>query len=1202
MGSVKRVLVANRGEIAVRILGTLRRMGIESVAVYSDADRYAPHVALADHAAHLGPAPPAQSYLDGERLLDAAARTGADAVHPGYGFVSEDPAFARACEAAGLAWIGPAPEHIEQFGRKDAARALARAAGVPLLSGTDVLGSLDEATAAAAGIGYPVMLKSRAGGGGIGMQRCDTEADLVGAFERVSRLAGQHFGDPACFLEQCIAPARHVEVQIFGDGAGEVVALGERDCSLQRRHQKLVEETPAPLLTPATRRALADAAVALGRASAYRSAGTVEFVLDPRTGQFAFLEVNTRLQVEHPVTEAVTGIDLVEWMVRLADGSLPPLAELAAAIEPAGAAIEVRLYAEDPAHDFRPSSGVLTEWQAPPDARVDTWIARGTEVTPYYDPLLAKLVVHGPDRDAAIARLRDALGETRVAGIETNLEFLRALAGDPEFGAGRVTTARAGELVPERRTIDVIASGPQTTVQEWPGRRGYWEVGVPPSGPMDDVAFRVANRLVGNDPGLAALECTMSGPTLRFAHHAVVAIAGAVMEADLDGAPVAWCSPFAVEAGQTLRLGAVIDSGARAYVAVRNGFDVPEYLGSRATFVLGRFGGHAGRVLTAGDVLHVADDRASAGSRARLALDDLAPDYPHEWRVRVLPGPHAAPDFFTPADIETLHATEWEVHHHSDRTGVRLIGPAPEWARADGGEAGLHPSNIHDNAYAVGTIDFTGDMPIILGPAGPSLGGFVCPATVATVDAWKLGQLRPGDRVRFVPITHEHAIEMLRVREHSLMNGNAEANGTTTRRSNATGAILHASPGDDERPAVTIRRAGDRYVLIEIGENRLDLDLRVRVHALQTALAAELGDRAELTPGIRSLQLRFDPIVTDLDALLMTVIEAEARMPPGSELVIPSRVVHLPLAWDDSQTQLAIDRYQRTVRGDAPWCPSNLEFIRRINGLDSIADIHRIVFDASYLVFGLGDVYLGAPVATPLDPRHRLVTTKYNPARTWTPENAVGIGGAYLCVYGMEGPGGYQFVGRTVQVWSRWHTPRGFDAGRPWLLRHFDQLRFFPVSEEELLDRRADIEHGRGGVDIEPAVLRMADHHAFLAANAAGIAAFRDRRERAFAEERARWAAAGVAEHVDAFPPAPGDADEPMPAGALPICASMAGAVGRVLVEPGDAVRAGQPVVIVEAMKTEVPVLAAAAGVIAAVRCTVGAMVRAGQTLLVLQP
>ena len=1123
------MLVANRGEIAVRIIRTLTQMGIESVAVYSDADRYAPHVTAATYSARLGPAPAAESYLASELLLEAAARFGADAVHPGYGFVSEDAAFARACAAAGLAWIGPTPDQMEQFGRKDSARALARAAGVPLLAGTDVLRDADEAVAAAREIGYPVMLKSRAGGGGIGMQRCDREAELAAAFARVTRLAGLHFGDPACFLEQCVTPARHVEVQIFGDGAGTVVALGERDCSLQRRHQKLVEETPAPLLSPKTRKALAAAAIALGTACHYRSAGTVEFVLNPTTQAFAFLEVNTRLQVEHPVTEAVTGIDLVEWMVRLADGTLPALTDRSMSVRKRGVAIEVRLYAEDPANDFRPSAGVLTEWTPPASARVDTWIDRATEITPYYDPLLAKIIVHGTDRASAIGALQVALAQTRTAGIETNVDLLRTIAHEAEFGAGRVTTSLVEELNPERRAIDVLAAGAQTTVQEWPGRLGYWEAGVPPSGPMDDVAFRVANRLVGNRPGAAALECTMSGPTLQFAHDTVIALTGAVMDTDLDGEPVDWNTAIDVEAGQVLRLGAATDTGARAYLAVRDGIDVPEYLGSRATFVLGRFGGHAGRALAAGDVLHLGEPGTATGPRGRFAADDFTAPLPHDWRVQVLPGPHAAPDFFTDADIEMLHETDWEVHHHSDRTGVRLIGPAPEWARSDGGEAGLHPSNIHDNEYAIGTIDFTGDMPIILGPDGPSLGGFVCPATVAAVDRWKLGQLRPGDRVRFLSINHEQAVELLRPREDALTNGANAHENQRARRSSAIGAVLHSEPSEGERPALTIRRAGDRYVLAEIGENRLDLDLRVRVHAMQAALSIELADAAELAPGIRSLQVRYEPLVTDLDALLKCIIETERALPPVPELVIPSRLVHLPLAWDDSQTQLATERYQRTVRADAPWCPSNLEFIRRINGLDSIDDVRRIVFDARYLVLGLGDVYLGAPVATPLDPRHRLVTTKYNPARTWTPENAVGIGGAYLCIYGMEGPGGYQFVGRTVQIWSRWHSPRGFDAERPWLLRHFDQLRFFPVSEEELLDRRSDIEHGHGGVDIEATELRMADYHAFLGEHAEEINAFRTKREHAFGAERARWRAAGVAEHVDAFPTHDDTEDAPLP-------------------------------------------------------------------------
>ncbi|HEV7526151.1 MAG TPA: biotin carboxylase N-terminal domain-containing protein, partial [Acidimicrobiia bacterium] len=477
--TVEKVLVANRGEIAVRILRTLRRLGVASVAVYSDADRHAPHVGLADEAVHLGPAPPRHSYLDRERLLTAAATTGADAVHPGYGFLSEDAGFATACEAACISWIGPTPQNLEAFARKDTARALARAAGVPLLAGSEGLRDRADALAVAAEVGYPVMLKSRSGGGGIGMRRCDDPADLAAAYEGVTRLAGAHFGDDVCYLERFVVAARHVEVQIFGDGRGEVIALGERDCSLQRRNQKVIEETPAPGLSEATRAALTRSAVALTAEVEYRSAGTVEFVVDAATGEHAFLEVNTRLQVEHPVTEMVTGIDLVEWMVRLARGDLPPLAELAVAARPRGAAIEARLYAEDPAHGYRPSAGTVTEWVAPTSARVDTWLALGTEVTSYYDPLLAKIVVRGDDRADAIAALARALDETRVGGIETNLALLRAAVGEPRFRAGGVTTSLLDEVADARleAVVEVVVPGAQTTVQDFPGRLGYWAVG-----------------------------------------------------------------------------------------------------------------------------------------------------------------------------------------------------------------------------------------------------------------------------------------------------------------------------------------------------------------------------------------------------------------------------------------------------------------------------------------------------------------------------------------------------------------------------------------------------------------------------------------------------------------------------------------------------------------------------------------------------
>jgi urea carboxylase len=649
-------------------------------------------------------------------------------------------------------------------------------------------------------------------------------------------------------------------------------------------------------------------------------------------------------------------------------------------------------------------------------------------------------------------------------------------------------------------------------------------------------------------------------------------------------------------------------------VAVRGGFDVADYLGSRATFILGRFGGHAGRALAAGDVLHIRTTEAAIAESAiteatitkspRTVPTASIPALASEWELGVLPGPHAAPDFFTPADIEMLHATAWEVHHNSDRTGVRLVGPAPQWARPDGGEAGLHPSNIHDNEYAIGTIDFTGDMPIVLGPDGPSLGGFVCPATVASAERWKLGQLRAGDRVRLRAITHADALA-LADRQDREIAGLSAPTGSPVRHRGAEGpesAVLYRDPADDTRPALTIRRAGDAHVLVEFGANVLDLDLRVRAHALHRALEdAHLDGVAELAPGIRSLQVRYDPKIVPLPDLLDAVVAAENALPPLDRIEIPSRIVHLPLAWNDSQTQLAIERYQRSVRADAPWCPSNLEFIRRINGLDSIDDVQRIVFDASYLVLGLGDVYLGAPVATPVDPRHRLVTTKYNPARTWTPENAVGIGGAYLCVYGMEGPGGYQFVGRTVQIWNRWYTPRGFEPDTPWLLRFFDQLQFHPVSEEELLDRREAIAHGHGGVDIEPTTFRLADYHAFLARDAAAIDSFRDARDRAFAEERARWKQLGVAEHISMVPePHTAGDDVPLRPGEVAVAAPVQGTVWKLLVVPGDHVGAGDAVAIVEAMKTEVTVGSASTGRVQDVRCAEGDLVRAGQVLVVL--
>ncbi|MDZ4396378.1 5-oxoprolinase/urea amidolyase family protein [Hydrogenophaga sp.] len=1162
-----KVLIANRGAIACRIIRTLKTLGVQSVAVYSEADAQARHVREADEAYLLGPAPAAESYLRADRILQVAKDCGAQAIHPGYGFLSENPAFAEACEAAGIAFIGPAPDQMRAFGLKHTARDLAEQRGVPLLPGSGLLTDIAQAQSEATRVGFPVMLKSTAGGGGIGMRLVWNAAELTDAFDSVGRMAQANFKDAGLFIEKYVEQARHIEVQVFGDGMGGVIALGERDCSVQRRNQKVIEETPAPGLSDAQRSELHATAVRLAQAVNYRSAGTVEFVYDASTDEFYFLEVNTRLQVEHGVTEQVCGVDLVAWMLQLAAGDLPPLHTLQPA--PKGASIQVRLYAEDPAKNFQPSAGLLSEVVFPNDARVDSWVERGTEVPAWYDPMLAKLIVTADTRDEALKKMEDALDATRLAGIETNLGYLRQVVRDPVFRTGKQITRFLSTFAYHPATIDVIEPGVQTSVQDWPGRQGYWDVGVPPSGPMDMHAHRAANALVGNASDAAALEITLAGPTLRFNTATVVAVTGAPAKVTLNGETVPMWQAINVPAGATLAVGRC-ETGVRLALAVAGGLDVPLYLGSRSTFTLGQFGGHAGRHLRTGDVLHLAGDAQQAPG-----TEVVIPDYTNHWDINVLYGPHGAPDFFTPDDITLFFGTDWKIHHNSSRTGVRLIGPKPQWARTDGGEAGLHPSNIHDNAYAIGAIDFTGDMPVILGPDGPSLGGFVCPAVVLHDELWKLGQLRPGDTVRF----HRQA-------------------------GSPASPVLDDRAAEGDRPRRVIRQAGDRYVLIEFGPLTLDLELRMRVQALLHGLKAQqLKGVIDLTPGIRSLQVHFDPALLPRSELLQIISAADDALPPVDEMVVPSRTVVLPLSWDDPQTRLAIEKYMQSVRPDAPWCPSNIEFIRRINGLDSIEDVFKIVFDARYLVLGLGDVYLGAPVATPLDPRHRLVTTKYNPARTWTPENAVGIGGAYLCVYGMEGPGGYQFVGRTLQMWNRWRngTP-GSDFEQPWLLRFFDQIQFEAVSEEELKTIRANFPHGGYALRTEDGTFSLKDYRRFLADNAQSIAAFKATQQAAFEAERERWVAAGQNDFTsDDAAASAGVADEvDLPEGGRVLATSVPGNVWKVAVSVGQQVQAGDVLLVIESMKMEFNLLAPANATVHSLMCAQGGAVSAGQNVLVL--
>ena len=501
-------------------------------------------------------------------------------------------------------------------------------------------------------------------------------------------------------------------------------------------------------------------------------------------------------------------------------------------------------------------------------------------------------------------------------------------------------------------------------------------------------------------------------------------------------------------------------------------------------------------------------------------------------------------------------------------------------------------------------MNFTGDFPVILTHDGPSLGGFVCPVTIAKAELWKVGQVKPGDRIRFHPISVEEAVALEKAQTHSvetLRSTHVPAFEVPSLTASPTGAaaLLAALPATATTPAVVYRQAGDKYVLIEYGDNVLDLALRLRVHLLMNALRARaVPGVEELAPGVRSLQVRYDSLHLSQQQLMRLLLELEAGLGDVSELKVSSRIVWMPMAFEDSATLGAVQRYKETVRESAPWLPNNVDFIQRINGLESREAVRDTLFDASYLILGLGDVYLGAPCAVPVDPRHRLLSSKYSPARTFTAEGTVGIGGMYMCIYGMDSPGGYQLVGRTLPIWNKFLKNDQFLADEPWLLRFFDQVRFYPVSEEELTQLRDDFREGRAAIRIEETVFDFAAHQQFLTEHADSIAAFRQRQAAAFEQEVTLWA-----QEEESTPPS---ATETLVAveedeGAQGVCADMNGNIWKVLVQPGDTVEAGQTLIIVEAMKMELAIVAPQAGTVKRIACQAGRPVSPGDTLLWLE-
>lgn len=1243
------VLIANRGEIAIRLIRAAKSHGLRSVAVFTPEDSSSAHTSAADVAVGVGPG----GYMNIAGLVRVAKETGSEAVLPGYGFLSEHAEAVQQFEEAGIKWIGPSADSIRKFGLKHEAREVAKEVGVGIVPGSAVLnGGVEEAVREARRIGYPVLIKASAGGGGMGQFVVRGEAAMRRVFQGVIDQAKSLFGNGDVYVERFVERARHVEVQVFGNGK-KVLALGTRDCSVQRRRQKVIEEGGVGV---GFIEGMKEAAVRLCEKVGYRSAGTVEFLVDASTKEWWFLEVNTRLQVEHGVTEMVTGIDIVSWMIMLAGGK--DVLRDVEKVRQSGVAIEARVYAEIPIKDYVPCAGTLSEMIWPEEGemrdggrvRVDKWAQRGTVVPPHYDPLLGKVIAWGRTRPLAIIALLRALKKTVVRGVPSNTELLLQVMDHPDFLQGKYTTSLLGSFTPRTRSIEVIKPGLQSSLQDYPGRVGYWDIGVSPSGPMDAYAMGMANALVGNSIEACALEMTMAGPTLFFHTDAIVVVTGGRFHAELDdGKPVEYWIPFQVKAGSILSIGQVlghdrtaekgevahVTGGKIAYLAVRGGFDAPKYLGSSSTFPTGKFGGLTGSFLATGDFLPVGqssmedlDEVERNGLTFRWPLgkalpNEFIPKYDCDERVvGALNGPHASADFFQEETLQSIWTTLYEVHHATNRLGARLIGPAPKWTRPDGGSAGLHPSNLHDFTYAPGAVNFSGNTPIVLMLDGPSLGGFVCPITVATAELWKVAQAMPGEKIKFKQLNYddasaafinmEAAWEAVRAYDIESLSSIVTnwspdwARKCPAKEIPAVLASLDPVKGDHAEIKVVYRMSGDEHVLIEYGDIELDLAYRLRVHMLMEELKSRPYIK-ELCPGVRSLLVRYSRVHIHVDKLVSVFIQLEKGVLGSVDGVqVPSRVINLPLAFEDKWTIEAQRRYLRSVRPDAPYMPSNVEFVRRINGLESVKQVKEIMISAEYMVLGLGDVYLGAPCAVPVDPRHRLVTSKYNPARTYTPEGAVGIGGAYMCIYGMDSPGGYQLTGRTLPIWDNYGSIpekiRGAPKDVPWLLRFFDRVKFFPVTDDELEELRSNYRKGNYKIDIVDETFKYREYVGFVENNSKSIAAFEKRRDAAYAAERARWEAGGegesnaAAEHAKSGPGPSNTAVNTAVSGkgterppfSVSVPAGMAASVWAVNISDGDTVEKGTHLFSLESMKVEIAVEAPLSGTVLGVSVVKG--------------
>ncbi|KAL4893788.1 allophanate hydrolase subunit 2-domain-containing protein [Aspergillus ambiguus] len=1203
MESLKTLLVANRGEIAVRIIKTAKKLNIRSLAIYTEPDAASSHVHLADQAFRLS-GPPSKAYLDGNQIINIAKQNKADAVIPGYGFLSENANFARAVAEAGLAFVGPSPECIEAFGLKHTARDLATKAGVPVVPGsTGLVESENEAVEVAKTLGFPVMLKATAGGGGMGLVTCHSEKEVRESFLTVQSRGEAFFKNAGMFIERYYPSSHHIEVQIFGNGSGKAIFLGERECSIQRRHQKVIEECPSPFVArhPHLRQSLGNAAVRLAESINYGSAGTVEYLVDDESGSFFFLEMNTRLQVEHGITELCYGVDLVELMLKQANSQLSGYSGLPAGFlaiipveTPSGCAIEARVYAENPVKDFAPCPGVLqsVEWKELPGSRIDTWVYRGIKVSANYDPLIAKVMFHAPSRPEAIKGIKTILVESSICGPPTNLEFLAEIFSDETFVSGHVLTRFLDNFKYNLSAIDVVSGGAYTLIQDWPGRPTLGK-GFCHSGPMDPVAFRIGNALVGNPAGLEALEITLSGPELRFLGPAIISLCGAPIDATLDGAPIRMWSRVLVEGGQRLKIGKTTGNGCRAYLSVFGGFlNVAKWFGSKSTAPMVGVGGYQGRQLASGDLLSITKELPHTKGEHYIPAH-LIPDYPDHWELMATPGPYDE-GYLTSDSIDMLYQAEWRVSHNAARGGIRLIGPKPTWARSDGGEGGAHPSNLIEYGYAIGSLNWTGDDPVIFPQDSPDFGGFISSHTIVKADLWKLGQIKAGDTLKYRATALEDAIAARKSIEEFIQDisqccyNQGDFNAIKPMETSlprelpakerGTGVVRQIQE-TGRQPLVSYRQGGDDYLLIDYGTGSFDLNHRCRATALKNALYQATGD-ITFSNGListvgcgNSLMLYYDGSKIPQAKLINYLCEMEAKIGDLSEAKMPSRLFKLPLAFESQRQKEAIDRYMETQRPYASYLPDNMDFVAKNNAFTK-EEFQNIYLSASLMVVAVG-FFTALPLALPVDPRQRMNCPKMNPSRVYTPAGSVSWGGSCMALYNVDSPGGYQMTGMTIPGVDILGSKRGYTADRPWLFEDFDQITFYRVSEAEYEQELALFHSGRYEYQWEKVEFDMAEHNKLLRDTEEEVAAIRARQRAAQtamdsleAELLQRWTKEKAERGV------PMDAIESLlkdPA-IVPVEAPLNANVWKVEICEGEKLDENQVVVILEAMKLEIAV------------------------------